>query len=144
MALSIVVAVKQEDRDASCCEPAHLPDEEKPCLIIAPVSVIEIARDDDEFDLFVESQTHKVFKRLAGRGPDTVSRATILACKAYQRTVEMDVCGVDESKGCQRDPTDRSMLDAKVGKNSALCRNDDRAKQHWERKPIAQSFQEPA
>ena len=52
--------------------------------------------------------------------------------------------GVDKPKGCQGDPTDRSMLDAKAEENSPPCRNDGRAKQHRGLEPIAQSFQEPA
>jgi len=128
LALGIVVAVKQEDLvDASCYEPAHLPDKENPRLVVAPVSVIEIACDDDERGLLMQS--HKVFKRLAGCCTDTVSRAALLPSNAYQRAVEMNVCGVDKPKGLQGNTTDRSMLDANAGKTSAPCRKDDGAMQ---------------
>ena len=42
LALGIVVSVEQEDGNTGCREPAHLPHEEKPRLVITPVPIIEI------------------------------------------------------------------------------------------------------
>ena len=91
-----MVAVEQEDRNAGCCEPAHLPNKEKPRLVIAPVPVIEIARDDDKGDLFLQSQADEVLKRLTSRCPNTVSRTALLPSKAFQGAVQMNVCRVDK------------------------------------------------
>ena len=92
LAFGIVVAVEQEDRNTGCCEPAHLPNKEKPRLVITPVPVIEITRDDDKGDPFLQSLADKVLKRHASRCPDTVSRTALLPSKAFQGAVEMNVC----------------------------------------------------
>ena len=91
-----MVAVEQKDRNADCCEPTHLPNKEKPRLVITPVPVIEIARNDDKGDLFLQSQTDEVLKRLTSCRPNTVSRTALLLSKAFQGAVEMNVCRVDK------------------------------------------------
>ena len=96
LALCIMVAVEQEDVNTGCCESAHLSNKEKPSLVITPVPIIEITRDDNEGDLFLKNLIEKVLKRLASRGPDTVSRAAFVPGETLQGAVEMDVCRVDK------------------------------------------------
>ena len=51
LAFGIVIAVKKEDGNSDLRQPAHLLDEEEAGLVVAPITIIEIAGDDDEIDL---------------------------------------------------------------------------------------------
>ena len=79
-----------------------MPDEEQAGLIVAPIAVIEIARDDDEGDLLFDRLADEVVERCARRGADPFGGGALLSGKSLERTVEMNVAGVNEAKRFQR------------------------------------------
>jgi hypothetical protein len=96
-----MIAVEQEHRDSSLREPAHLPDEEQSGLVVAPVPVIEVTSDDDECDPFFNRLADEVIERDARCGPDSFSGRALLPGQSLERTIEMNVAGVNEAKRFQ-------------------------------------------
>src|SRR6266849_9548692 len=68
LTFGVMIAIEQEHRDLSLRETAHLPDEEQSGLVVAPVAVIEIARDDNKGDLLFDRLAYEIIERSAGRG----------------------------------------------------------------------------
>src|SRR3984957_14079681 len=93
-----MIAVDEIYRDALFCEAAHLLDEEQPRLIIAPVSVVEIAGDDDERDFLLDRRVDQIGKGGSRGRPDSGGGRPLLARQPFERTVEVNVAGMDKSK----------------------------------------------
>jgi hypothetical protein len=65
-----------------------LRDEKQSGLVIAPITVIEVASDDHECDLFFNRLADEVIERCARYGPDTFSGRALLPGKSLERTIE--------------------------------------------------------
>jgi hypothetical protein len=96
-----MIAIEQEDRDSGLCETTHLPDEKKAGLIVPPIAVIEVTSDDDEGDLLFDRLADEVIERDARCGPDSFSGRALLPGKSLERTIKMNVAGVNEAKRFQ-------------------------------------------
>ena len=101
LTFGVMIAVEQEDRDSDLSETAHLPDEKKAGLIVSPIAVIEVTSDDDECDLFFNRSADEVVERDARCAPDLFSGGALLPGKSFERTIEMNVAGVNEAKRYQ-------------------------------------------
>jgi hypothetical protein len=83
LTFGVVIAVKDESLDASLGEPAHLEGKEETGMEVAPVTVIEVAGNDDKGDLLVNRLSDKIVKGLAGRGSDALSGRSFMPRKTY-------------------------------------------------------------
>ena len=94
-----MIAVDEIYRDALFCQSGDLFDEEQPCLIIAPVSVVEIAGDDDEGDFLIDRCVDQIGEGGSGGRPDWRGGGrALLARQPLERTVEVNIAGMDKSK----------------------------------------------
>ena len=98
LALGVVVAVQQIDRDPGGIEPAHLRREIEAGRIVAPLPVIEIAGDDHEVDPLGNGLVDQPLEGLACRAANTLRRRVLLSRQAAQRAVQVDIGGVQETK----------------------------------------------
>lgn len=96
LAVGIVVAVKQVDRYSRVPKPAHLTNEEQPSVEVLPISVVDVASNHHELDLFIDGLGDQVLESVPGRGPQALSRRIGIRRQTSQGTVEMEVGGVDE------------------------------------------------
>ena len=96
-----MVAVEQKDGNTACRKPAHLPREEKSRLIVAPVTVIEVARDDDKGDILLKRLPDEIIECLTGSRANTFDRSALMPGKPLQRTVEMDIGRVKKAERVQ-------------------------------------------
>ena len=101
LAFGVMIAVEQEDRDPGLRETAHLRNEEKAGLIVPPVAVIEVTCNDDEYDLFFDRLADEIVERDTRRGANAFGSGTLLPGKSLERTIEMNVAGVNEAKRFQ-------------------------------------------
>ncbi len=69
LVLGVVVAVDQIDRNRCRSQTVHLAHEEHARLVIAPVAVVQIARDDDEIHRALNGRIHECGECFAGRQP---------------------------------------------------------------------------
>src|SRR5258708_40205374 len=69
-----------------------------PRLIIAPVSVVEIAGDDDERDFLLDRCVDQIGEGGSGGRSDSGGGRALLARQPLERRVEENVAGMDESK----------------------------------------------
>jgi hypothetical protein len=72
-------------------EAPHLAREKDAGLVVAPISVIEVARDDDEGGFLID----RVADGHSGRRPNAQRGLAVLAGEAFEWVVEMDFCGVN-------------------------------------------------
>ena len=79
--------------------PPHLPGEEQPCLVVAPVTVVEVPSDDEKVDLLFNCQTDEPVKGLSGSGSHSFGCVTFVASQSLERAVKVNVGGVQEAKG---------------------------------------------
>jgi hypothetical protein len=98
MMIRSIQAASSPNRNLRACEAAHLPDEKESGLIVAPVAVVQIARDDDEGDLFLDGQIHQICECQARGRTNEFCRWSLLTGKPLQGTVEMNVAGMQKSK----------------------------------------------
>ena len=81
--------------------PAHLPREEESRLIVAPVTVLEVTRDDDEGDILLNGLPDEIIECLTGSRPNAFDRSAFMPGKPSQRTVEMDIGRVKKAERVQ-------------------------------------------
>ena len=60
-------------------------------MIVAPVTVIEVARDDDKGDILLKRLPDEIVECLTGSRPNTFDRSALMPGKPSQRTVEVDI-----------------------------------------------------
>jgi hypothetical protein len=101
LALGVVVAVEQIDRDAGLVQPAHLAHEEVAGVEVAPGAVVEVAGDDEEIDRQLDRLVHEVGEGVPRGVAQRLHRGVLVGGQPAQRTVEVDVGGVDESHGAE-------------------------------------------
>ena len=76
----------------------HLFGGEKSYPEIAPVSAIQIARNDTEADVLLNDVPDQGVERLTGRCHYPLGGTAFLTGEALDRTVEMNVRGMDEAE----------------------------------------------
>ena len=101
LAFRIVVAVKDEGRDVRFRKAANLAGEEQPGLIVAPIAIIEIACDHHKIDLLINRFGDEIVESLPRRRTNALDGRPVIPREPPQRTIEVNVCGVNETEGCQ-------------------------------------------
>jgi len=96
LVFGVVVAIDDECRNAGGGQPTHLACEEHAGVVVLPVAVVQIAGDDHEIDLLIDGRSHQVRERFASSGAQQLGRRVGIGRQPGERTVEMDVGGVDE------------------------------------------------
>jgi len=96
LACGVVVARDDKDPDAFLAKPGHLVREEEPRVVVLPVAVVEVPRKQDEVDLLRSGQLDEILEGPAGSPADLLHGRTFVDLEPDERTVEMDVGGVDE------------------------------------------------
>ena len=91
-----MVAGDDEDGDVRFAEPVELPDEVEAGVVVAPVAIVEVARDQQEIDPTIDRQLNQPLERPAGCPSDPIDGRVLVAFEAPERTVEVDIGGVDE------------------------------------------------
>ena len=94
----IVIAGNNEDPDPGLCQLAHPAGKKKPCVVVLPVTVIEIAGYQNKGDLILNGQVDQIIKGSPRCPPDLLDRRIFMDLQASQGAVEVDVCCVDETK----------------------------------------------
>ena len=91
-----MVSSYNEDTDTRLTQPTHAFYKIESCVVILPVSVIEIAYQQNKRHFLINCQFDQIIKGAASRAADFFYRSSFIALQAVKRTVEMNVCGVKE------------------------------------------------
>src|SRR5690606_20706231 len=92
----VVVARDDEDARAGLAQPGELRGEEEAGRVVAPVAVVDVARQQEGADVFLEAGVDERLEGAAGRAPELVDGGTLVALEAAQGAVEVQVGRVDE------------------------------------------------
>jgi len=98
LALCIVVSVEQEGRNTGLCEPPHVSHEEKARLVVPPVTVVKVSRNDYEGDLLLNRLSDEIVECPTCCRPNAFGSAPFLAGESLERTVEMNIGRVNETE----------------------------------------------
>ncbi len=96
LALGIVVSGEEIHGDARLPELGHLRSEEEPSAVVLPVTVVEVACQNDKRNVALDGEVDEVLKRAPGRLADLVHRGALVALQSPQRAVQMNVSRVEE------------------------------------------------
>jgi hypothetical protein len=97
-----VIAADEKDADAGLVQPAQLVGEEARRLHRGLLAVIEIAGDHQRIDPLGKGEIDDADKGLPRRVADQAGEISIAQRQRAQRRIEMDVGGMDETKGGDR------------------------------------------
>src|SRR4051812_30965846 len=100
-----MVAVDDGDADAGLAEAAHLRGEEEAGAVVAPVAVVDVARDEEECGLLFEAEGDEVLEGAAGGAADLRDGRAVVAIEAREGAVDVEVGGEDQLHGaalCRR------------------------------------------
>src|SRR5664280_2024329 len=75
----VVIAPDEVDLDSSLAQACHLPREEQPSVIILPIAIIHIARDEDKLHFLADAELHEVFKSPARGTAQLIHRSAFVA-----------------------------------------------------------------
>ena len=92
----VVISGDGDHGDAGLAEADHLRHEVEARPMVLPVSVVEVAGNQDEGHRLVDGQLHEVFQGPAAGLADLVDRGAFVALQPSQRAVQVDVGGVKE------------------------------------------------
>jgi hypothetical protein len=98
LALRIVVPIQQKSGNLGPGKPTHLSNEIEPRLIVAPIPVVEVPSNDNERGFLVDHLADQIVKGLPRCHPNPLRSAPFIISKAFERTVEMNVAGMNETK----------------------------------------------
>ena len=90
----VVVARNHEDPDPGLVQPGHLLDEVKPGVVVGPVPIIDVARQEHKGDLLADRQLDQVLEGSATRGANPLHRRSLVTLKPVQPAVQMEIRGV--------------------------------------------------
>jgi hypothetical protein len=93
-----VVAEEKKDRNRSLRQTPHLSHEKKPGLVIAPISVVEVAHNDEEVYFFLDCVFDEICEGSACRSANPFRRSAILTSQPFQRTIKMDVACMNKTE----------------------------------------------
>ncbi len=93
-----MVASDQENGNTLIIEPDHLAAEKQSRIVVFPIAIIEIARDQEEIDLLINGQGHQILERPAGGSTEELRGRAIMRFQSPERAVEVWVCCVYEAE----------------------------------------------
>jgi len=97
-ALRVMIAMQNIYGYVGLLESYQLLKKEQARLVVPPVAVIEVSRDDDKRYTFVERKLHEILKGCTRSYQQFLSGAFIVLSQPAERTVQMDVRCVDKLK----------------------------------------------
>ena len=92
----VMVAADGEDRDGRLGQPAHLGGEEQAGAEVRPVAVVNVARDQQEIDFFLDGEIDEAAEGAARGATDQLGGGRWIGLQPSQRAVEVKVGGVQE------------------------------------------------
>ncbi len=95
-ALRVVVASHEKDAEPRLAELGHLSDEEEPRRVVAPIAVVEVAREHHRIRALLDRERDEVLHRPSSRPADPVGRRPLVAVEPRERAVDVQIRGVDE------------------------------------------------
>ena len=104
LAFRIVIAVQDEDGNIRLIELPHLLGKEQSSLVITPGAIIEVAGDHEKIHLVPDRPFDQRLKCGARRCTNTFSHPPFNAGQSGQRTIEMNIGGMEEAKGGHGEP----------------------------------------
>lgn len=87
LTFGIMIAVEQEDGNACLGEPTHLPYKKQAGLIVAPVSIVEVAGNDHKANFVFDRLGHEVVEGRARCRANALGGRAVLSGKALERAV---------------------------------------------------------
>ena len=93
-----MISIEQVDGNTGIMEAAHLTDKKQAGLVVAPIAIIEITRDNEEGNLILDGKFNKLIKSLTRGRADVRRRSSLMPGKPSQRTVQMNIRSVKEAK----------------------------------------------
>ena len=96
LARCVVVAGGQDDPDPRLAEPGHLGVEEEAGVVVAPVDVVQVAREEHQAHLLRDRQIHEGSKRFPGCPSDPVHRGPLVSFEPAQGAIEVNVGRVQD------------------------------------------------
>ena len=79
----IMIAGDDKDPDSCLLQPAHLSDKKEPGIVVLPVTIIEITRDQDKGDLFGDGKINQINKGPPRRPANLGKRGIFLQFKPF-------------------------------------------------------------
>jgi hypothetical protein len=98
----VVIARHEEDRDPRLLETPDLAYEEEPRMMVLPVAVVEVSRQEQEGHLLLQRQVDQIPERRTRGRTDVLRGRILVALEPAQGAVEVDVGGVQEPERAQR------------------------------------------
>ena len=98
LARCVMIAVQDVYGNVRLLEPYHLLKEEQACLVVPPITVVEVARDNNKRYAFVERKLHEILKGFTRSYQQFLSGTFIVLSQPAERTVQMDIRCVYELK----------------------------------------------
>ncbi len=96
LALRIVIAAKQNDRDARLVKSSKLIHKEEAGVVILPFPIINVSGQDHEIDVFGDRKTHKIAKRVSGGSADRFDRSSFVLVETAEWAVKVKIGGVNK------------------------------------------------
>ena len=93
-----MVAQDREDRDTCIPKTTHFAPQVDPSAVIFPVSIVEITSDEHEGHPGLDRQVNELRQRSSACPTKLLHRSSFIARQSSERTVEMEVGGVNELK----------------------------------------------
>ncbi len=94
--LCIVIAAHHKHLPPRVGKPSHLVGEKKAGAVVRPIPVIDVAGDHEKRGVFRDRKVNQTPERAPSRAPDQLGGRSWIGFEPAQRTVEMDVGGMNE------------------------------------------------
>jgi hypothetical protein len=96
LALRVVISLDDEDPNSCAPQPYHLIAKKQTRPKISPVTVVDIAREEDKCHALFDGQVHERSQRLTRSAPQAFHRSARIGVQPAERAVDMQVGGMDE------------------------------------------------
>ena len=77
-------------------QPAELPDQVQPGVVIAPIAVVEVARDQHEIDAFLDGQVDQSREGPPSRSSNSLDGRVLVPLESLERAIEVDIGRVEK------------------------------------------------
>jgi hypothetical protein len=95
---SVMITCDQEDRYVGIPEASHPVDKIEACVVILPVTIVEITRQEKEADLFFESQVNEAVEGTTSGTSDLFYGGTLIAFESPKWAIQMNIGGMQKSE----------------------------------------------
>jgi hypothetical protein len=95
---SIMVSGNDENRNTGSFEPGHAIDKKESGVIVLPVTIIEVTRQEKKVHLLINGQVYQVIKGPSAGPPNFVNRGIFICLKPNQGAVQVNISSVKKTK----------------------------------------------